>query len=467
VANSGFSGVKFRNNIFMSATPTSCYWSAVPVSPGISTDYNNFWSTSSSTAIFATASQNLTTFRIANPTQERNSVQANPGFMSATNVMPNPASADVWNTNGRGEIQAEAPADINNVARPATVANGVPDLGAYEVTPTSVPNNVVITPATPVAGGTQVMLSGLDTVMTITWDAFSTPPASISAKLYTGVKAPLLGTATGYTNFYVDVNAPAALYNYSAKLYYNPSWLGTVPSASVLKMSVKAPTAAWLNLLSSSSVVDSVLNNLNATTPLYDMPAFFTGTDDNNPLPVEMIKFVGTKKETSAMLQWATATEKNSSHFEVERSFDAKNFKTIGKVQSNGNSASVKNYQFRDEDAFMNNEPVVYYRLKMIDRDASFEYSNTISINNTDEEIALADVKVFPNPFTNDLYIDYKAAINETVELRDMSGRVIFTQTLNSADMVHQLNLPSNLNKGIYLLSFSNNTAKTVKVVRN
>ncbi len=467
VANSGFSGVKFRNNIFMSATPTSCYWSAVPVSPGISTDYNNFWSTSSSTAIFATANQNLTTFRIANPTQERNSVQANPGFMSATNVMPNPASADVWNTNGRGEIQAEVPADINNVARPATVASGVPDLGAYEVTPTSIPNNVVISPATPVAGGTQVMLSGLDTVMTITWDAFSTPPASISAKLYTGVKAPLLGTATGYTNFYVDVNAPAALYNYSAKLYYNPSWLGTVPSASVLKMSVKAPTAAWLNLLSSSSVVDSVLNNLNATTPLYDMPAFFTGTDDNNPLPVEMIKFVGTKVEKSAMLQWATATEKNSSHFEVERSFDAKNFKTVGKVKSNGNSASVKNYQFKDEDAFVNNEPVVYYRLKMIDRDASFEYSNTISINNTDEEIALADVKVFPNPFTNDLYIDYKAATNETVELRDMSGRVIFTQTLNSADMVHQLNLPSNLNKGIYLLSFSNNTAKTVKVVRN
>jgi hypothetical protein len=65
------------------------------------------------------------------------------------------------------------------------------------------------------------------------------------------------------------------------------------------------------------------------------------------------------------------------------------------------------------------------------------------------------------------LYIDYKAASNETVELRDMSGRVIFTQTLNSADMVHQLNIPSSLDKGIYILTFSSNSAKSVKVVRN
>jgi len=468
IANSGFTGVKFRNNIFMSATPTSIYWSAVPVSPGVNTDYNNFWSTASTTAIYATANQNLTTFRLANPTQERNSVQANPGFMSATNVMPNPASADVWNTNGRGEIQAEVPADMNNVARPATIADGVPDLGAYEVTPTSTPNNVTITPATPVAGGTQVMLSGLDTVMTIAWDPFSTiVPSSISAKLYTGVKAPLLGTATGYTNFYLDVNAPAGVYNYTAKLYYNPSWLGTVPAESVLKMSVKTPTAAWLNLLSSSSLVDSNLKSLVSTTPLYDMPAIFTGTDDNNPLPVEMIKFTGSKVDQAASLAWATATEKNSSHFEVERSFDATNFKAVGKVKSNGNSASVKNYNFTDEDAFVNNEPVVYYRLKMVDRDGSFEYSNTISINNNDEEITLADVKVFPNPFNNDLYIDYKAASNETVALRDMSGRVIFTQSLNSADMVHQLNIPNSLDKGIYILTFSSNSAKSVKVIRN
>ena len=466
-ANSGLSGVKLRNNIWMSATPSSCYWSAVPVSPGVNTDYNNFWSTASSTAIFAATNQNLTAFRLANPTQERNSVQANPGFMSATNVMPNPASPDVWNTNGRGEIQAEAPADMNNVARPATVADGVPDLGAYEVTPTSIPNNVTVTPATPLAGGTQVFLSGLDTVMTITWDAFSTAPTSVSAKLYTGVKAPLLGTATGYTNFYVNLTAPAGMYNYNAKLYYNPSWIGTVTSESVLKMSVKYPTAAWLNLLSTSSTVDSTLKSIVGNSPLMDLPAILTGTDDNNPLPVELMKFMGSKVDVAAALNWATAAEKNSSHFEVERSYDGKNFKTIATVKSNGNSNSVKNYSYSDEIAFVNDESAVYYRLKLVDRDASFEYSNTIRIANNDEEVTLSDVKVFPNPFNNNLYIDYKAATNETVELRDMSGRVIFTQTLNSADMVHQLNIPNSLDKGIYLLTFSSNSAKSVKVVRN
>lgn len=467
INNVSLISVKFRNNIFMSATPTSCYWSAVPVSPAVNSDYNNFWSTTSTTAIYATANRNLTEFRLANPTQERNSIQANPGFMSATNVMPNPASPDVWNTNGRGEIQAEVPADMNNVARPATVAAGVPDLGAYEVTPTSIPNNVTVTPATPVAGGTQVFLSGRDTVMTIAWDPFSTAPTSISAKLYTGVKAPLLGTATGYTNFYVDVNAPAGLYNYTATLHYNPSWIGTVASESVLKMSVKFPTAAWLNLLSSSSTVDSNLKSIVANSPLYDLPAILTGTDDNNPLPVELMKFSGSKVEQSAVLNWATATEKNSSHFEVERSFDGANFRTIGSVKSNGNSATVRNYGFNDEAAFINNEPVAYYRLKMVDRDGSYEYSNIVRIANIEEEVVVSDVKVFPNPFNNDLYVDYKAASNETVELRDLSGRVIFTQTLNSNDMVHQLVIPNSVDKGIYILSFSSNSAKSVKVVRN
>jgi len=468
VHNLGLSNVKFRNNIFISSTSNAINWSSPPISPDVNSDYNNFWSTISTNPIWSTSSMNLNAFRLANPNQERNSVQADPGFTSFLNVIPDPTHANVWNTNGRGEIQTSVPTDINNVARAANVAAGVPDLGAYEVTPLSIPNNCIFIPTTPVAGGTQVVLSGLDTVLTIKWNALSAVPSNISAKLYTGIKAPLLGTATGYSNFYVEVNAPNGSYNYLAKLYYNPSWIGTIQSETNLKMSVKAPTSGWLNLLGASSTVNSNLKLVTANSALNNLPAIFTFTDQNNPLPIELILFTGTKENQSALLNWATATEKNSSHFVVEKSLDAKSFMPINIIKSHGNSSNLKYYMFKDLDAFENSETIVYYRLKMVDRDGLFEYSNTISIINRNEETSLVEVKVFPNPFNHNLHIDYKAESNdETAELRDMSGRLILTQSLSSDVRIHQLNINNNLEIGVYFLTFSNKNVKSVKLIRN
>jgi len=91
-------------------------------------------------------------------------------------------------------------------------------------------------------------------------------------------------------------------------------------------------------------------------------------------LPVELVSFSGEERDCSTYLSWRTATETNSSHFVIERSFDAINFTAIGRVTSAGNSQEVIDYHFSDHDAGLQ----TYYRLLQVDLDGSFEYSDIV-----------------------------------------------------------------------------------------
>jgi hypothetical protein len=296
---------------------------------------------------------------------------------------------------------------------------------------------------------------------------FATAPSSLGMRVYSGVTPTLIAPATAYPYFYVSAEAPSGYYTYNLELKYKPIWMGTLPTPADLKIAAKAPANPWLVLGGTNSAVDTIAYTISGIATLADLPSMFTMADDLNPLPVALMRFSGNKADQAAHLNWATASERNSSHFEVERSYDARNFKAISQVKSNGNSNSLKNYSFIDADAFMNNEAVVYYRLKMVDMDGSFEYSNTVTISNNNDEVTIETINVFPNPFNNELFIEYKSVQNETVELRDLSGRLVMTQSLNASDAVHQLNIPSSLDKGIYILTFGSNKAKSLKVVRD
>lgn len=94
-------------------------------------------------------------------------------------------------------------------------------------------------------------------------------------------------------------------------------------------------------------------------------------------VPISLLDFSVSDKLGKSLLHWATSTEINSSHFEVERSNDGRNFETIGTVNANGNTNSRVDYQLFD---YYPETGVNYYRLKIINKDGQFEYSKTISI---------------------------------------------------------------------------------------
>jgi hypothetical protein len=105
-----------------------------------------------------------------------------------------------------------------------------------------------------------------------------------------------------------------------------------------------------------------------------------SGYDDNGynaALPVELIFFKGTADGRTVKLEWATAQEENFSHFEVERSTNGIDFSEIGNIESLGGINTKTVYTF---DNFVETSGRYYYRIKSVDMDESFEYSNTIAV---------------------------------------------------------------------------------------
>ncbi len=107
-------------------------------------------------------------------------------------------------------------------------------------------------------------------------------------------------------------------------------------------------------------------------------PLFCPTFSDFSPLPVTWLYFFGSYNEQlgAVQLSWATATEINSSHFEVEQSYDGEQYDFIGRLPAAGYSTTAKRYTAIDDHP----GTVNYYRIKQVDWDGDFSYSNTIVV---------------------------------------------------------------------------------------
>lgn len=170
----------------------------------------------------------------------------------------------------------------------------------------------------------------------------------------------------------------------------------------------------------------------------------------NVVLPVELISFKGRKIDSDIHLSWVTAMELNNSHFEIERSTGGIDFDNIGIVNGRGTSQSLTTYSFLDNTPL---DGINYYRLKQIDFDNKFSYSNIISI---DFQSGNSIVEVFPNPFAERITVKLKETklkeINR-IELLDHQGRLLrivySDEDSNENDLSFIL---SNLSNGTYAL---------------
>ena len=101
------------------------------------------------------------------------------------------------------------------------------------------------------------------------------------------------------------------------------------------------------------------------------------GTFTGSVLPVELSKFNVKKAEQSIMLSWATASEKNNKHFEIQKSTNGTQFQTIGQVKGSGTNLSGASYNFEDKNPSVG---ITYYRLKQVDDDGKYAYTAVRSI---------------------------------------------------------------------------------------
>ncbi len=181
--------------------------------------------------------------------------------------------------------------------------------------------------------------------------------------------------------------------------------------------------------------------------------------DANIVLPVELLAFDAFRQNDDVALEWSTASEINSSHFDVERSADGRNFQYLTKVQAAVFSSKILEYGCLDKNPLRGTN---YYRLKQVDMDGSYEYSQIVTVDFGAKE----DILLYPNPFSNILQIDIHSEQGElTAQLFDVAGRRVWQGMLQ--DGRQEVGL-SGLQAGVFWLEvdFGNRTER-VRVVKN
>jgi hypothetical protein len=141
--------------------------------------------------------------------------------------------------------------------------------------------------------------------------------------------------------------------------------------------------------------------------------------------PVEWLEFSVKAIEGDAELTWVTASELNASHFEVERSADRLTYERIGAVAASGNSQSINEYRFTDNQLAAAGMSTAYYRLRQVDFDGSYDWSNTLELSLTPSTSFL--LRAYPNPVTDRLVVSLsgEASVKE-LRILHITGQEIY-----------------------------------------
>jgi hypothetical protein len=185
----------------------------------------------------------------------------------------------------------------------------------------------------------------------------------------------------------------------------------------------------------------------------------------STPLPVELVQFTaGRNADQTINVSWMTAQETNASYYGVERSGDASNWRPLGTVKARGFSSTTSSYQYKDGSPLGGTN---YYRLKMVDLDGKFKYSNVVSVSSDAKGESLV---IYNNPFTDMIRIkvNIPSADNLILTVTDIVGKTYISETYHAAPGDNFINLnPQGAAQGMYLLHIQGNTYdKTVKLVK-
>jgi hypothetical protein len=165
-------------------------------------------------------------------------------------------------------------------------------------------------------------------------------------------------------------------------------------------------------------------------------------------LPVKLESFTAwiNNSGNKVDLKWVTSSEKNVSHFVVERSTDGKNFTEAGVVFAMGNSSDKVNYSFTDN-INTGSSQVIYYRLHSVDNDGKSDYSAIRLVRITKSNDNAVTILAFPNPVTTELRISIPGnwqnkrvvyevlSANGSVAQRSVSSSGSQTETLNTSTL--------------------------------
>ena len=174
-------------------------------------------------------------------------------------------------------------------------------------------------------------------------------------------------------------------------------------------------------------------------------------------LPVELLSFSASLEEQAVSLDWVTASENNNNFFEIQRSTSKGDWEVIGEVLGFGTTTEMKDYTFADMSPLSG---IAYYRLRQVDFNGQFEYTNIVSVNSKSALMAI-DFSVYPNPCNNKVIVKGLGE-RDIIRVFNSLGQEIHIQsTFNSID--EQMIDLSGLPIGTYMIYANGSTQTFVK----
>jgi len=182
-------------------------------------------------------------------------------------------------------------------------------------------------------------------------------------------------------------------------------------------------------------------------------------------LPVTIINWNAVYANSNVILKWTTTTERNASHFIIERSFDGLEYSDIAMIFAAGNSDINVNYSYTDK-VSAGNSGTIYYRLKMVDMDARYKTSD-IRIVRIGKSAEGAKILAYPNPVVNDVRVTIPQSWQgKTIsyQLSNANGQLIKSYTVQYAgqtEVISMLQVPA----GLYIMRVTNGNETAVQSV--
>lgn len=173
----------------------------------------------------------------------------------------------------------------------------------------------------------------------------------------------------------------------------------------------------------------------------------FGSFGDEEPLPIELSNFEAFVNGNSIEIRWQTITELNNDFFIIEKSVDGKIWFVLNKIKGSGNSNILINYSITDNNPY---NGISYYRLKQVDYNGCFKYSNKILI---DYMAYISEIIIYPNPARDRIIIKSSKHELENINIYNSLGQDVAISTSvilrsNNTIVINIILLP----KGIYFI---------------
>src|SRR5687768_7031874 len=176
-------------------------------------------------------------------------------------------------------------------------------------------------------------------------------------------------------------------------------------------------------------------------------------------LPVKLVSFSAMLNTDKVDLKWTTSSEKNVSHFSIEKSTDGINFSETGVVFAFGNTSETKNYSFTDGNINASQAGVIYYRLRSVDIDGKSELSQvkTIRIGKNNEQSI--SILTYPNPVSTELRVTIPTnwqGKKVSYELLNSNGQVMLRNITSTGSQTESMNV-NTIAPGFYIIKVTCN----------